>query len=534
VRLFGGRQPLQPSKNAGLKLFIVHYHFRPGGVRRVIELAAPHLLRALGDGYRSIVLIGGEPLEARWLRAFRRRLSPVKVEVFTDAALGYADSPGGPRSGAPVRSALISAMQTDGIAWAHNLALGRNLFLAQELSRICAEQSRRLIAHHHDWWCDNRWARWTEIRRGGFPTLRAVAAAIFPASSTVTHVAINQCDARILQRHLPGRAHWLPNLVERTTGSPPVFRRGDTGDTGGPAVVRQSTPIWLMPCRVLRRKNIAEALLLTRWLRPEAQLVVTGGADEMDELSYAATLEKAARKHHWPLRLGVLAAKSGRPASIESLLTSAEAVIFTSIQEGFGLPQLEAAAAGQPLIARRVPLVAPDLATFGFRFAQAYDELLVAPELFDWVAEVRRQARLFRQWRSYLPQAIRRLAETPILLAQRNTPQPVPVSRLTLTAQLEVLRQPVGESWQRCAPLNPFLPEWRDRAADGRLQATRWPASADRWLSGVAYGQRLAEIARSKLRKELDSAFGRAAQDEFISTRLAATQLFPLLFARET
>ncbi|OYV85625.1 MAG: hypothetical protein B7Z73_13210, partial [Planctomycetia bacterium 21-64-5] len=29
-------------------------------------------------------------------------------------------------------------------------------------------------------------------------------------------------------------------------------------------------PVWLMPCRLLRRKNLAEALLLARWLRPEA------------------------------------------------------------------------------------------------------------------------------------------------------------------------------------------------------------------------------------------------------------------------
>jgi hypothetical protein len=63
---------------------------------------------------------------------------------------------------------------------------------------------------------------------------------------------------------------------------------------------------------------------------------------------------------------------------VPELLAASEAVLLTSIQEGFGLPYVEAAAAGRPLIARHLPNIAPDLHKFGFRLPQAYDEILVA------------------------------------------------------------------------------------------------------------------------------------------------------------
>ncbi|MCL6622944.1 MAG: hypothetical protein K6T55_12720, partial [Syntrophobacterales bacterium] len=60
--------------------------------------------------------------------------------------------------------------------------------------------------------------------------------------------------------------------------------------------------------------NLAEALLLTRWLRPGAWLVTTGGASSAEEQPYAERLAAAARAHGWPLRLGVLAGdESAKP-----------------------------------------------------------------------------------------------------------------------------------------------------------------------------------------------------------------------------
>src|SRR6185369_15625023 len=156
----------------------------------------------------------------------------------------------------------------------------------------------------------------------------------------------------------------------------------------------------------------------------------------------------AARAHHWRLRLGVLAGDETRKPTVPELLAASETVLLTSLQEGFGLPYLEAAAAKRPLIARSLPNIAPDLREFGFRFPQSYDELLVHADLFDWKAEYTRQQKLFSKWQRQLPRALRKFAGVPALLAATKPPQAVSFSRLTLTAQLEVLAQPTDYSWK--------------------------------------------------------------------------------------
>jgi hypothetical protein len=263
-------------------------------------------------------------------------------------------------------------------------------------------------------------------------------------------------------------------------------------------------------------------------------LVTTGGVSSSNETRYANTLEAAAHRHHWRLRLGLLAGDEAKKPSVPELLAASECVMLTSIQEGFGLPYVEAAAAGRPLIARALPNIAPDLERFGFQFPQSYGEVLVSSDLFDWKEETRRQHRLFGAWKKRLPRASRPLAAEPIMLRLARTPEPVPFSRLTLTAQLEVLAQPAGESWERCAPLNPFLVAWRKRARAGRLQTSRWPARARDWLSGPAYARRWVEGVQRECGQAPDAASAIAAQREFIAWKLGAEYLYPLLWAKET
>jgi hypothetical protein len=285
-----------------------------------------------------------------------------------------------------------------------------------------------------------------------------------------------------------------------------------------------------MPCRLLRRKNIAEALLLQRWLRPEACLVTTGGISSADERAYCERLDAAARANRWNLHMGVLQGNEAAKPGVAELLAASEVVLLTSIQEGFGLPYVEAAAAARPLIARSIPNISPDLHRFGFRFPQCYEEIMVAPELFDWNAEARRQMGLFRSWRRRLPGSLRRFVRPPAVVGAIDRPQPVPFSRLTLTAQLEVLAQPVERSWSACASLNPFLATWRKRAREQRLRMTPWPRTADKWLGGRAYAQRFEKLVSTPPMRTKSVDAGPSKQMAFLRERLGAKWLFPLLW----
>ena len=404
--------------------------------------------------------------------------------------------------------------------------------LAQELVRACASRNVTLVSHHHDLWFDNRWLRWPEIRHSGFPMLASVARAIFPPSANVRHAAINYEDASILMPRLGRAAAWLPNLATRNEAPTRVGIR-TAKRWLHQRLGASNTPVWILPCRLLRRKNVAEALLLTRWLRPEAWLITTGGASSADEQPYFEKLQNAAHQHHWRLRLGVLQGNEKSKPSVPELLAASEAVLLTSIQEGFGLPYLEAAAAERPLLARQLPNIAPDLARFGFRFPQSYSEILIHPELFDWASERSRQQKLFRRWQRVLPHALRSRAGKPTLLATRARPLGVPFSRLTLTAQMEVLSAPTALSWKLCAPLNPFLRTWQRRAQQQKLQITHWPRSAPHWLGGTTYAHRFADLALRSLPANV-CPDGAQIQTAFLEKKLCPANLYPLLWARET
>lgn len=522
-----------------MKFVVVHNHFRPGGVRRVIELASPHLLCALRPTAPELVLAAGEAPDAHWLAGLRARLPGVRVSCWIEPALGYLAEHQRPPQQLQQRlrgfwnGHLDGLTADDCLVWAHNQGLGRNLLLTRELVRQCTARDIPLVLHHHDWWFDNRWQRWPETRRAGFRTLRQVADAVFSPAPNVRHAVINRHDFAPLRHTLGPRAGWLPNLMPRTTlpsrADTLAARRWLDGVVG-----ERNAPVWLVPCRLLRRKNLAEALLLTRWLRPEGWLVTTGGVSSADEQAYYEKLHSAARRHDWRVRLGVLSRGEAAKPTVPALLAASEAILLTSVQEGFGLPYLEAATARRPLIARLLPNVAPDLKTFGFRLPHAYDDVRVPVALFDWDGERARQTRLFNRWLRLLPPGLRRLAPPPPMLSSARPPQTVPFSRLTLTAQLEVLAHPAEVSWEACAKLNPFLIVCRRRAAAQRLQTSSWPRTADRWLSPRAYAARFAQLLQTRVPATLPPDAAMTVQREFLMKTLAVAHRHPLLWHTDT
>lgn len=521
-----------------MRLIIVHHHFRPGGVRRVIELATPHLVAHWTEGIKHVVLATGETPDPVWLRTFRERLHGTPVEVVVEPAFGYLSELAldGPIIARRVESCfgkLVAAVGIDKcLVWAHNLGLGRNLYLSRELGKCCRNRCIPLLVHHHDWWFENRWHHFAAKREPGFQTLRAVAVAVFGVSRNICHAAINQADARVLEKHFPGKAGWLPNPVEPM--KLPRAHRVKAVRSWLCERLGDAAPVWLLPCRLLRRKNIAEALLLTRWLRPEAWLATTGGVSSAEEQAYADTLADASKANGWRLSLGLLSGNESAKPSVQELLAASEAILLTSIQEGFGLAYLEAAAMRRPLLARELPNIAPDLAAFGFEFPQSYKEVFVDPALFDWPGERKRQARLFARWKGLMPCTASRYAGKPAMLDTGAQPSPMPFSRLTLTAQLEVLGQPVGQSWERCSPLNPFLSRWRQRALEGRLEASPWPKSAPRWLGGRAYAKRFLGLVPADESQAPQASASWKAQEEFLREKLRAENIYPLLWNSRT
>lgn len=513
-----------------MKLIIAHYHLRPGGIRRVIETGAPSILRALGAD--SVILLVGEPARDAWMAGFQQLLPGVPIECVVMPEIHYFSEQQEPPEALAekIRGQMIrffkGRVTRDDLVWLHNPGLARNLLFTEALMRECRDREIPLVAHHHDWWFDYRWQRWPELVACGYKTLARAAKAVFVTGPSITHAAINHEDFEILSRFLP-RSGWLPNSAEPVKPIAPARLQAARGWLESRDI---RSPSWILPCRMLRRKNMAEALLLTRWLRPEATLVTTGGVSSAQEIPYATALEAAARANAWKIRLSVLAEPDPAAPSVLELMTASEAVLLTSIQEGFGLPYIEATAARRPLLARRLLNVAPDLRQFGFDLPSSYDEIVIDPHLFRWHEERERQSTRFRSWRQSIPSAARSWMRPPDWLESRE-PVPVPFSRLTLAAQLEILSKPIDLSWKFSGELNPWLREWRSQILAGEFRIESWPAKADQWLSPSAYGERFQSILAAPALPRPFAPF--SLQQAFVKLKGGATHSYPLLWGLE-
>src|SRR5688572_30318773 len=110
-----------------MQISVLHYHFRPGGVRRVIELGLPEIVRAAGVD--RVMLASGEAPGTAWREQMEAALFPCAAEWITEPALGYWSEQ--QASAADVRAAVRGVLDRiaprGGILWAHNLSVGRNM-----------------------------------------------------------------------------------------------------------------------------------------------------------------------------------------------------------------------------------------------------------------------------------------------------------------------------------------------------------------------------------------------------------------------
>ena len=137
--------------------------------------------------------------------------------------------------------------------------------------------------------------------------------------------------------------------------------------------------------------------------------------------------------------------------SIGALMAASGAVILTSLQEGFGLPWLEAAALGKPLISRALPDMTGNFAPLGCAMPPGYESLPVPFAALDARAETDRLHERYDRLSPLLPDELKTF-----------TPKCDPTEfrdfgKLTSEAQLQVLSQ---GKFSDFAPNQPAVPVW--------------------------------------------------------------------------
>lgn len=345
-----------------MNLAIVHHHLNRGGVTQVIlsHLRALHEADALKDFERIVVFHGGRitgwPTEAEPALA-RVELEGVASIDYDNVVDVAKDAPYNDMSAALSRRDLPAEST---ILHVHNHTLGKNAAWPGALARL-AEDGYRMLLQLHDFAEDFRpdnYRHQVEFYGG-----KGMTEVYFQAPH-VQYAVLNSRDRNILlgagfqEDHLA----WLPNPVHTF---PPLPHKADARQKLRERCgVPESDWFVLYPVRGIRRKNVGELVLWSALSpRPTTFAVTLAPVNPVERPAYDAW-QAFAEERDLPCKFDV-GGEAG--LTFHENLAAADAIINTSVAEGFGLVFLEAWLTDNLLIGRDLPEISADFKNAGLR-----------------------------------------------------------------------------------------------------------------------------------------------------------------------
>ena len=319
-----------------MKIAYMHYHLKTGGVTTVLKQQL-----SAGAGQTDQFVITGHPPD-----------TPLDADMVHIPEIGYSSDYQGPVKPFEVARLILKLIQSRfggpcDVLHVHNPTLAKNRYLLSIL-KILQQNGLNLLLQIHDFAEDGRPLAYFHES--------------YPADCH--YAVINQRDYQILLN--AGLKPEGLHLMENTVTEPVV--------TQNPEAVN---PMVLYPIRAIRRKNIGEAILLSMFLKPDHQVAITLPPNsQADIISYLSW-----KKFAGNLELNV-AFDQGLKRNFETLVMSAESLVSTSINEGFGFSFLEPWLFGKLLWGRRLADVCRDFESSGIRLQHLYSGLYVP---LEWI-----------------------------------------------------------------------------------------------------------------------------------------------------
>lgn len=364
-----------------MKLAVVHYHLNRGGVTRVIENQLLALDNALDDHqpHEALILYGGR--HEGWPTQLAQRLRRIRLRLQPLPQLDYDSEQ--PPSARPLESQYVDALQKAGFAPAdtivhlHNHSIGKNAAIPRAVWNL-AERGYGLLLQIHDFAEDQR--------PGNFQLLAKAGAGqpdwhgrIYPQAPNVHFAVLNGRDRGVLHSVgvPPEQLHFLPNPVLPLETLPD--RDSARSKLAGLFSVPRDGRFLLYPVRGIRRKNLGEALLHSA-LSPEGTVVaLTLPPLNPAEQTRHEEWKTAAQRWQLPFRFDV-----GAPGALtfSENLAAADAILTTSVAEGFGMVYLETWLANRMLVGRDLPEITQDFTAAGLNLSRLRSRLEIPS---DWI-----------------------------------------------------------------------------------------------------------------------------------------------------
>ncbi len=363
-----------------LRIAIVHYHLRPGGVTRVIQ----HAVSALAYEDMQVVVLTGEPPED----ALRKYLPHIGVID----GLGYSDTVPSQTAQMLVQqmeTAVKTALGGPPDLWhIHNHALGKNLALPEIVSYL-AQIGKRVLLQLHDFAEDGRPENYRFLLQTlGQGDHYRLGMRLYPQAAHVHYALLNSRDYSFLAASgvLESQLHLLPNAVWM----------GSSSLDHPLEVPSASQRLFLYPTRAIRRKNLGEFLFWSALGEKGDRFATTLAPQNPLARPVYERWVAFARAQHLPVEFAL---GSTRSRSLSPLLCSAYALMTTSVAEGFGLAFLEPWLVGRMLVGRNLPEITEELSQAGVNLSGLYRRLDVPVE---WIGRKAFYQKMVSAQRAYL------------------------------------------------------------------------------------------------------------------------------------
>lgn len=364
-----------------MHLAIFHHHLNSGGVTRVIQ---NHLLSLaeVKDPPESVLLLHGGRAVG-WPPEELKRPLPFPVECLAVEGLDYDES------SAPATAEMAHAIelklsqlnrdpQSTLLHW-HNHSLGKNAATPLAVRHL-AEKGYRTLLQIHDFAEDFRPSNYCKLVSAlAAGKVEKLSAKLYPQAGHIHYTTLNQRDYQVLVGAgvATTRLHLLPNPVAIPAT---IEDRKNSQEVVRPALgVPDGAKLMTYPVRGIRRKNLGELLLWSAVVN-QVFFQVSLTPESPTERTAFDRWATFAQELNLPCRLG---RPAGCEFSYEQLLAASDALVTTSIAEGFGMVFLEAWLVGKRLLGRNLPEISADFVNAGLDLSELYDELLIPTEWID-------------------------------------------------------------------------------------------------------------------------------------------------------
>jgi hypothetical protein len=353
--------------NTVVSVSIFHYHLLPGGVTGVIEQGIRALRTSLAGRYRIRLICGREEHTAALLQHLNSTAAsenpPVELQIVPE--IDYLHDTAEPEKTASVIRRFLEdeCLDKGGIWWIHNYHIGKNPLFTDEVLRFARlHPEQRILFHIHDFPECARYENLAFLER-------FVSRPLYPQLPNLRYLVLNDRDKAYLEHAgcSPALITLLRNPIDsEIQGGFPAL------STGEQERLRQKiksaaadrfpgyhpdAPWILYPIRSIRRKNVLEAGFLCRLSEKPLNLIVTLPGTSRQEVTYSNLVERCFIEGRIPGLWGVGKKIDELAVSFNQLVAVSDAVISSSVQEGFGYQFINPLIWGKPLCARYLDIL---------------------------------------------------------------------------------------------------------------------------------------------------------------------------------